>query len=317
MKIERRNISREFRVLGDGSTISGYAAVFSVKSEDMGWVEEIAPGAFDKVLASKPDLRSFWNHDTNYVLGRTSAGTMSVSVDAVGLAYTVKLPDTQVARDLSVSMGRGDVRESSFGFVCGEDTWSTMPDGTPYRLITEIEELIDCSPVSIPAFTQATANIRSLPDSMPAEFRSRYEIRADKPKTKHVDGEDLTADSFLIVGDPNKTDTWKLPWKFSSDDKTKSHLRNALARIDQVKGVSDEDLAKAKEKLASLCKQYEIDVTESKSLTYQCTCPCPQCMVGSCGICSADPQCEGAERKSSDDKWREQTMLRLRIAEAE
>lgn len=90
-------------------------------------------------------------------------------------------------------------------------------------------------------------------------------------KTKRVDGEDLPASAFLIVGDPEDTSTWKLPWKFSTDEKTKSHLRNALARFNQLKGVSDDEKAKAYKKLVKLCKKYGIDVTEEKSLAKHLT----------------------------------------------
>lgn len=78
-------------------------------------------------------------------------------------------------------------------------------------------------------------------------------------KTKRVDGEDLPSSAFLIVGDPADTSTWKLPVKFSTDDKTKSHVRNALARIDQVQGVSSSELAAAKKKLLSIAKRLGID----------------------------------------------------------
>ena len=91
--------------------------------------------------------------------------------------------------------------------------------------------------------------------------------RTDEKKTKRVDGEDLTSDCFLIVGDENDTSTWKLPWKFSTDAKTKSHLQNALARFNQLKDASQEDKDKAWRKLVELCKQYDIDVSEeNKSL---------------------------------------------------
>lgn len=85
-----------------------------------------------------------------------------------------------------------------------------------------------------------------------------------KAKTKRVAGEDLSASAFLIVGDAEDTSTWKLPVKFSTDAKTKSHIRNALARIDQVQGVSADDLAKAKKKLLSLAKEHGIDAAKSE-----------------------------------------------------
>lgn len=86
----------------------------------------------------------------------------------------------------------------------------------------------------------------------------------DKPRTKEVDGEHLPADSFLIVGDQNKTDTWKLPVLFSTDEKTKSHIIDALSRFDQLEDVSDKDKEAAFKKLISLAKKYQIQVDPNK-----------------------------------------------------
>ncbi len=83
-------------------------------------------------------------------------------------------------------------------------------------------------------------------------------------KTKRVAGEDLPASAFLIVGDKEDTSTWKLPVKFSSEEKTKSHIRNALARFNQMKGVSPEQKAKAKSKLLSLASSHGIETSEKK-----------------------------------------------------
>lgn len=316
--VEYRQFRQEFRVSkeGDAPQISGYAALFNTPSENIGWIETIDPHAFDSVMKAKPDVRALWNHNPDHVLGRTSAGTLSLNIDSRGLAYSIDPPDTTLAKDLLVSMRRKDISESSFGFVVKRDQWTDNPDGSVERRILEFDELLDVSPVTYPAYSGTTAQARSFPASMPAEIRSRFERRDDDKKTKKVDGEDLTADCFLIVGDPQKTDTWHLPWKFSTDEKTKSHLRDALARFDQVEGVSDDGKKKAWNKLLSLCKKYGIDVSDEekkskRSLTDDsivddgaddatdndlCECDCAQCRAGACGICSADPQCDNAER---------------------
>jgi hypothetical protein len=301
-KIERRNLTQEFRVSQEGETpkISGYAALFDTASEPIYgmWTEEIDPHAFDSVLASNPDCRALWNHNPDMPLGRTHANTLTLTLDSRGLAYVIDPPATTYANDLMVSMRRKDVTQSSFSFVCKRDQWTDNADGTATRRILEFEELLDVSPVTYPAYSATTAGARSMPDSMPREMRSRFEQRSSD-KTKRVDGEDLTADCFLIVGDPDKTDTWHLPWKFSTDEKTKSHLRDALSRFDQVEGVSDAEKDRAWEKLLSLCKDHGIDVlaeSKSKRSIPDCFCLCPQCMSGACGICSADPQCVGAQR---------------------
>lgn len=89
-------------------------------------------------------------------------------------------------------------------------------------------------------------------------------VKASKDaKTKRVAGEDLPASAFLIVGDPSKTDTWHLPVKFSTDAKSKRHVANALARINQVK-VGEPERAAAARKLKTLAEKYGIDVAEEQ-----------------------------------------------------
>lgn len=81
-------------------------------------------------------------------------------------------------------------------------------------------------------------------------------------KTKRVAGEDLTADCFAYVGDKDDPSTWKLPIKFSTDAKTKSHIRNALARFDQTKGIPADEKAKVKAKIVAAAKKHGIEVSE-------------------------------------------------------
>jgi hypothetical protein len=88
------------------------------------------------------------------------------------------------------------------------------------------------------------------------------QVRKANAKTKRVAGEDLTAECFAYVGDPEKTDTWKLPIKFSSEAKSKRHIRNALARFDQTKGIPDDEKEKVKAKIVAAAKEHGIDADE-------------------------------------------------------
>ncbi|EON0894862.1 TPA: HK97 family phage prohead protease, partial [Escherichia coli] len=57
--------------------ILGYGSVFNSRSEPLwGFREIIKPGAFDDVL--NDDVRGLFNHDPNFILGRSSAGTLSL-----------------------------------------------------------------------------------------------------------------------------------------------------------------------------------------------------------------------------------------------
>lgn len=144
-------------------TLRGYAAKFDVMSENLGgFREQIASGAFADVL--QDDVRALFNHDPNHVLGRSLAGTLRVSQDSTGLYYEVDLPDTQAARDLTISIDRGDVSQSSFAFRVAPngDTWDENEDGVIVRTITKFARLYDVSPVTYPAYPDATVGTRSL-----------------------------------------------------------------------------------------------------------------------------------------------------------
>lgn len=84
-------------------------------------------------------------------------------------------------------------------------------------------------------------------------------------KTKRVAGEDLTADCFAYVGDKDDTSTWKLPIKFSTDEKTKSHIRNALARFNQTQGIPAGEKSKVKAKIVAAAKKHGIEASEKSA----------------------------------------------------
>lgn len=273
--IKARELRVERSADGQQQYLCGYAATFNTLSEDLGYFRErIVPGAFARALSEKQDVRHLKNHDPNMVLGRTKAGTTELSEDANGLRFRTLMPDTSYAKDLVTSVERGDIDECSFGFMAVRTNWIDEPDpddpmGKAQRSIRELHDvdLFDVSTVTYPAYPGTSAAMaRSLfPDGIPLEVRSRVQAaKRAQGKTKRVDGEDLSADAFLVVGDKNDTSTWKLPVKFSTDEKTASHLRNALARFGQLKGVSEEEKKAAWSKLVKLCKAHDIEVSEEE-----------------------------------------------------
>lgn len=79
-------------------------------------------------------------------------------------------------------------------------------------------------------------------------------------KTKRVAGEDLSSSAFAYVGDSDDPSTWKLPIHFSSEDKSKRHVRNALARFGQTQGIPAEEKEKVHAKIVAAAKKYGIEV---------------------------------------------------------
>jgi hypothetical protein len=193
---------KEFRVKrsADGAAeLEGYSAVFDKPSENLGWGdfeirEYIAPGAFTNVLKTS-DCRAVFNHDPNFILGRESAKTLELTEDETGLRSVIYLPDTQYARDLAVSVERGDVREQSFCFTVIRDRWEEDQENKiATRTILEIGELIDISPVTYPAYPDTDIAKRSFeefqrtatgPEDEGATARQkRFELRNKEMKLR-------------------------------------------------------------------------------------------------------------------------------------
>lgn len=155
----------ELRVQADesGKRIAGYAAMFNSDSQDLGgFVERIAPGAFSDALETS-DIRALFNHDPNFVLGRKQSGSLEVREDEKGLWMEVTPPDTQWARDLMVSIERGDISQMSFAFrlAKGGDEWEKNGEGPMLRTIKRVQEIADVSPVTYPAYTDTSVAVRS------------------------------------------------------------------------------------------------------------------------------------------------------------
>lgn len=154
----------EIRKREDGTAmIRGLAAVYDSLSENLGgFREQIAKGAFDKT--DMTDVRGLFNHDSNYVLGRTLSKTVRLKTTSKGLEYEIDLPDTQTIRDLVLApIERGDVDQSSFGFIVGggNDSWSEDEEGRLIRTVHRINELFDVSPVTFPAYRDTSVGARN------------------------------------------------------------------------------------------------------------------------------------------------------------
>lgn len=185
----------ERRAADDGTEVQhivGHAAVFDewttlYEGRYWTWREIVRPGAFVRAIRERQDVRSLFNHDPSYLLGRTTAGTLDLAEDPAGLLSDTTPPDTPTVRDLVLTpIGRGDLSGMSFAFSVprgGDRVVTEKDDGsyvveTPHervtvryegeRLIEEREildvDLFDVSPVTYPAYEGTDVALRSRPD---------------------------------------------------------------------------------------------------------------------------------------------------------
>ena len=140
--------------------IEGYALIFNTLSEDLGGFKEIVdPEALNATDMS--DVKCLINHDDRYVIGRSQAGTLELTIDSKGLKFKCYLPNTSYARDIYENINIGNVNQCSYHSWFpksnnGEDfgfSWYVQ-NGEYIRKITQLDKLIDVSVVTTPAFKE-------------------------------------------------------------------------------------------------------------------------------------------------------------------
>lgn len=156
--------------------IEGYFAVFG--SEYRMWenaIETIDEDAFDDTLDG--DIRALVNHDSTLVLGRTTAGTLILRVDRVGLwgSITINQAD-QDAVNLYERVKRGDVSQCSFGFDIVDQSTEVMENGTTVWKLRKVK-LYEVSVVTFPAYEDTSVEARRK-DFEQAEKRRKEKWRA-------------------------------------------------------------------------------------------------------------------------------------------
>lgn len=190
-EIERRYTTGnvEFKGVDNGiGVIRGYALKFGV-SYNMGWfTEEVDRRALENADIS--DVRVLQDHVSHLILGRTKAGTASVGIDDVGLWYEVNLPDSPNGHNVRVAVSRGDVDQSSWGFMLrvskdgNGDRWERR-DGKEHRILTDVATVFDTSPVTFAANPDTSVAKRSFDILQQSETeKTRQQIETENTETE-------------------------------------------------------------------------------------------------------------------------------------
>lgn len=165
LKIEKRYVSPalsvEQRAERDIPGLRGYAAVFGKRSVELwGFYEIIAAGAFADTLAAGDDVRALWNHDPNWILGRSTNGSLRLREDDTGLLSEIDPLDTPMNRGFVAAIERGDVTQMSFAFVATDAQWDIDANEQWVRTILRAK-LYDVSPVTYPAYPDTSIGLRN------------------------------------------------------------------------------------------------------------------------------------------------------------
>ena len=197
-KGEKMKVEKEIRQIGipakvekreDGTpgSIYGYPIVYNKDSEDMGFIERIAPGAAKNAL-KRSDIRGLKNHDPSLIFGRQGVN-ITFSEDSKGLRYDATPVDTKNYREIAEEVRLGLLTGQSFGFTVLADEWRDLDTDHPTRTITEIGELFDVGPVTYPAYQDTTVALRSLNEAK------------EKPDTEKKITISTEDDTFEFIGE--------------------------------------------------------------------------------------------------------------------
>lgn len=149
-----------------GRFLEGIAIRYDSLSQDLGGFREIVkPRAAKDSIASR-DIQFLYQHNDDYLLGRTASGTLKLSDQIDGLHFSLLLPDTTVGRDIKTLIGRGDLKGMSFSFAVDRsqqnaETWENR-NGQKVRLLNRII-LYEISVVGSPAYQSTSVGLRNDP----------------------------------------------------------------------------------------------------------------------------------------------------------
>lgn len=138
-----------------GQKISGLALPFEKPYSVGAFNELIRHDAFTESLR-RDDPRLVFNFDPGRILGRVSANTLRVWEGPDSLEFDDDVPDTMWARDLLVSMRRGDISNSCAQFYIERNSWQLIA-GVHTRVI-EKAALVAISIAAFGELGQANAD---------------------------------------------------------------------------------------------------------------------------------------------------------------
>lgn len=182
----------KIRAVGEGEDkqqyVDGLGVVYDKEVEIWdGYFEKIRSGAFDKCLKREGEIKSFFNHNPDYVLATTRSNPRLVLEDTPdGLVFHAPIPDTSYGRDLTENLKRRNVRGASFAFTTEKNgvIWTEDEKGNLHREIVSAT-IFEVGPVTNPAYPQTKAKVRSI-DELEAEAReylkpAQLDMFADAP----------------------------------------------------------------------------------------------------------------------------------------
>lgn len=190
---ELRKFSSEIEIkraeaLEDQGIVEGYFIKYNSPAEygRDGYYEMIDSNALTETLARNKDIKCFYNHNYDLILGRQSNNTLTLTNDNIGLFGTCKLNlnDSQ-ARDVFERVKRGDITGCSFGAYVEDEDFN--PDNNTFTL--KKVDLIEVSVCPLPFYDSTTMEARDKLISEKREIQKKRKILEERYGIENTDSE--------------------------------------------------------------------------------------------------------------------------------
>lgn len=214
--VEYRN--QQYEISEENRSFSGYGIVFNSDSvpmviydRDEGHVkvyEQITRESIE--AADTSDVIAAINHNFDKILGRTSSGTLELTIDDTGMKYRLsELPNTTYANNLRESASRGDISGSSFTFSLDMSEGYDIEERGNGDLVARPKKIVrvyEMGPVTNPAYPATIAENRS-----EALFKSAQEYLKSRDKQKD------TKNHLALISE-EETNTKRLKIRLSEEE---------------------------------------------------------------------------------------------------
>ncbi len=152
----------------DGSRMTGLAAVFAESNDLGGYTESPERGVFRKTLSKGHNIPLLNEHESDWYIATTAAGTLNLAEDAKGLRVGADISGKDfVSEFIREKFRRGEIAGMSYGMIPDAEAGPfgsriERRGGRLHRTILGISRILDVIPTWDPAYPDTTAEVRSM-----------------------------------------------------------------------------------------------------------------------------------------------------------
>lgn len=184
---EERSLNGENKgvFLGDPIRFNEWSEVLYTE-DGIAFREKIDPIAWE--TADTSECLAVFNHDEDYLLGTSQAGTLRFMPYDEGVKVEIDKADTTISRDVSEWIKRKEVRGMSFKFTIAEGGKVDVMNkelGIWERTITKFGKIYDVCPVTRPAYPTTKVEGRSC--VITAAFMVHVEVEEEEKEEPTIE----------------------------------------------------------------------------------------------------------------------------------